>query len=688
MSLSCPFRRTLIAAAAVTSLSTFAPQAMAQSEGSVGNLDEITVTAGGYEQSVKDAPASISVITAAEIAKKSYTDVTDVLKDIPGVHIQGGGVEQSVMIRGMSADYTLFLVDGRPQQDNQAFGLNGQQGGTPINFLPPLDSIERIEVVRGPASSLYGSDAIGGVVNIITKKVVDKFSGSLTTEYIHPGAGNDVTNAGFQTSGALNIPLVKDVLSLQLTGAFRNQREADFVGGDDSAAADPKFRRQNLGAKLGFRLDPQNTFTAGVGRTEQQRWHNPGRSLAADDSASYSKSVRDNFFVTHEGRYKDMLWETYLNYDTSENPTRINATTGEGISFDTLTANTQATWFLGKHTVTAGANLKNEKLQDGASNGLNLPGFVVPTDVVTMERKMKSVFVEDNWQLTNDLSVLLSGRYDHSDTYGGKFSPKVYSVYNLTPNLALKGGLTTGYKTPSLRNAATDFGSTSMGGVIIGNPNLKPETTRNIEIGLNYKNTEAGVGGSLTVYRSKFKDKLLRTGRICAQNVVCEWGGVTYPGHQFGYTTMENVDSAELHGLEWTMDWKISPTLNYRHSYTYAKSKQTSGTYKGSPLNDIPEHMLNMSLDWRATDKLSVWTQFNYRGKTSGRAVASSGSGTNDVRYPAYTFVDVGMVYDITRDLKLRFGVYNLTNKTVTPEDGYAYVLDGRRYSVALSARF
>ena len=683
-----PFRRTLIAAAAISSLSMLATQAAAQSEQTVGQLDTITVTAGGYEQSVKDAPASITVITAEEIAKKSYTDVTDVLKNVPGVHIQGGGVEQSVMIRGMSADYTLFLVDGRPQQDNQAFGLNGAQAGTPINFLPPLDSIERIEVVRGPASSLYGSDAIGGVVNIITKKVVNKFSGSITSEYIQPGGGNRVTSSGFQTSLALNVPLRQDVLSLQVTGAFRDQKEADFVGGSDSAAADPRFKRENYAAKFGLKIDAQNTFTFGASRTTQERWHNPGKSLAATAAASYSESVRDNLFITHEGRYKDMLWESYLNYDTSENPTRVNATTGNGIGFDTLTANTQATWFLGKHTLTTGANLKNEELKDGATNGLNLPGIVVPTDVVTMERKQKALFVEDNWQLTPDLSLLLSGRYDHSDTYGGKFSPKIYSVYNLTPNLALKGGLTTGYKTPSLRSAATDFGSTSMGGVVIGNPDLKPETTRNLEVGLNYGNANAGLSGSLTVYKSEFKDKLLRTGRICAQNVVCQWGGVTYPAHAFGYTTMENVDSAELQGLEWTADWKVGRDLTYRHSYTYAESEQTSGTYIGQPLNDIPEHMFNVSLDWRATGKLNIWTQLNYRGETSGRAVAASGSGTNGVKYPAYTFMDVGLVYDITPDLKLKFGVYNLTNKIVTPEDGFAYVLDGRRYSVALSARF
>ncbi|WP_159915447.1 TonB-dependent receptor [Pantoea sp. 18069] len=688
MSLSLPFRRTLIAAAAISSLSALTSHAMAQSTQSATQLDEITVTAGGYEQSVKDAPASITVITADEIAKKSYTDVTDVLKNVPGIHIQGGGVEQSVMIRGMSADYTLFLVDGRPQQDNQAFGLNGAQAGTPINFLPPLESIERIEVVRGPASSLYGSNAIGGVVNIITKKVVNKFSGSVTTEYIQPGAGNEVTNAGFQTSMALNLPIVQDLLSLQLTGAFRNQDEADFVGGGDSAAADPKYQLQNFGAKASLKVNAQNAFTFGATRTTQERSHNPGKSLAADAEASYSKSVRNNLFATHEGRYKDMLWESYVSYDTSENPTRVNATTGNSIGFDTLTANTQATFFLGKHTLTGGANYKSEKLMDGASNGLNLPGIVVPTDVVTMERDMYALFLEDNWRLTDDLSLLLSGRYDYSEDFGGKLSPKVYAVYDLTPTLALKGGMTTGYKTPSLRNAATDFGSTSMGGVVIGNPDLKPETTRNFEIGLNYGNANTGLAGSLTVYRSKFKDKLLRTGRICEPNVVCQSGGVTYPAHQYGYTLMENVDSAELKGLEWTADWKVNRDWTYRHSYTYAKTEQTSGTNAGKPLNDIPEHMFNTTLDWRATHKLNVWTQLNFRGKTSGRTTNASGSSTNDVKYPAYTFVDVGLVYAAAPNVKLRFGVYNLTNKVVTPEEGFAYVLDGRRYSASMTVQF
>lgn len=127
-------------------------------------LDEVQVvtTAGGYEQNIADAAATISVITKEELENKSYSDVTDVLKNVPGVYVNGGGSNQSISIRGMGASYTLYLIDGKPMQDNQAFSPNGSGGGNQINFLPPLEAIERIEVVRGPASSLYGSDAMGG----------------------------------------------------------------------------------------------------------------------------------------------------------------------------------------------------------------------------------------------------------------------------------------------------------------------------------------------------------------------------------------------------------------------------------------------------------------------------------------------------------------------------------------------
>lgn len=689
------FRRRILATSSLVVISLVPQSGLAADDqaGSSYSRDDaipsdIVVSATGYELNVQDAPATISVITADEIKQRSYTDIADVLINVPGIHIQGGGVEQSIMMRGMSADYTLFLIDGKRMQDNQAFGLNGAQAGTPINFLPPLDSIERIEVIRGPASSLYGSDAIGGVINVITKKVMNDFGGSFTTEYIKAGPGNDVTNDGVNASLVVNVPVIRDRLSLQVTGGLRYQDEADFVGGSDSAAADPEFKRKNVAGKLSFRLDDANTFTAGGGHTVQERTATPGKSIAATAAATYNKSVRDNYFVTHEGDFGSLVWNSYVTFDTSSNPTRVNATTGNSIGFDTLVANTQAALALSRHKIVAGANYFHEKLQDGSTNGLNLPGIVVPTDVVTMDRKQYAGFLEDNWEIVDDLSLLLSGRYDHSEDFGGRFSPKAYAVFNATDALTIKGGVTSGYKVPSLRMAATDFGSTSMGGVIIGNPDLKPEKTVNYEVGVSYVDRRAGISTSLTAYKSDFKDKLLRTGRICAQNVVCEYGGVIYPAHQFGYTTYINVDTAELKGVEWTVDWKVVERLRYRHSYTYSQTEQTSGTNAGKPLNDIPEHMFNASIDWEAMDAFKVWGQLNYRGKTSGRTTNSSGSATNDFRYPPYTFYNLGFVIEANADVRVNLGVYNLTNKQVTPEDGFAYVLDGRRFSASLSVDF
>ena len=151
----------------------------------VTKLETIVVTtAGGFEQNIADAPASISVITGEELQKKSYTDVIDAVKNMPGVSVQGGGNNKEITIRGMGASYTKYLIDGRPVSAGRAVNGNGTDGGKIGAYLPPIDMIERIEVVRGPMSSLYGSDAMGGVINIITKKASSSnWHGSISPEY-------------------------------------------------------------------------------------------------------------------------------------------------------------------------------------------------------------------------------------------------------------------------------------------------------------------------------------------------------------------------------------------------------------------------------------------------------------------------------------------------------------------------
>lgn len=663
----------------------YAEEAVANDE----KMEVIVVTASGYEQNILQAPASISVISAEELKLKSYSDVTDALKHVAGVQIMGGGVEQSVLIRGMTADYTLFLIDGKPTQRNDAFGLNGAQAGTPINFLPPIEAIERIEVIRGPASALYGSDAMGGVVNIITKKVINDWKGSVTTEYSYAPSSNKVNEDGFQTSFYLNAPLIKDTLSLQLTGSFLNQDESNFVGGGDSAASDPEYKKKNVGSKFGWKADDSNTFTLGHNYTLQERTHTPGKSLADDGTESYSKSVKNDYFLTHDGRYNGFQLTSYVNYDTSKNPSRVNETTGNGISYDVLTVNSQGTYFFEKHTLSGGVTYKNETLEDGATNGLREPVVPDANAVVKMDSYQYSLYLEDVWNVLDDLSLSLSGRYDNNEKFGSNISPKAYAVYSLNDHFVIKGGVTSGFRAPALRQSATDFGSTSMGGVIIGNPELKPEKSLNYEAGVGYNNNALHLSTSLTVYQTDFEDKINRTGRVCLQNEECVYNGTTYPAHQFGYTAYENVDEAQLQGVEWTVDYRFTDNLKYRHSYTYTNTEQKTGTYAGEPLNDLAKHMFNASVDWQATDKLMLWAQTNYRSKTTGRwQTGTSGSSSNGIKYPAYTFFDIGAVYKPENNISLKAGIYNVANKEVTTEEDYAYVLDGRRFIFAFSYNF
>ena len=129
----------------------------------------------------RDAPASITVISREDLEKKSYGDVTDMLMDVPGVNITGGGSSSDISIRGMAPAYTMLLIDGR-RQNTRETRPNSDNPGIEQGWLPPLQAIERIEVIRGPMSSLYGSDAMGGVVNIITRKVPVEWTGSVRNE--------------------------------------------------------------------------------------------------------------------------------------------------------------------------------------------------------------------------------------------------------------------------------------------------------------------------------------------------------------------------------------------------------------------------------------------------------------------------------------------------------------------------
>ncbi|MEE2364748.1 TonB-dependent receptor [Klebsiella pneumoniae] len=198
------------------------------------NEETLVVTASATEQNVKDAPASISVITQQDLQRKPVQNLKDVLRDVPGVQLTNeGDNRKGVSIRGLSSSYTLILVDGkRVNSRNAVFRHNDFD----LNWIP-VDAIERIEVVRGPMSSLYGSDALGGVVNIITKKIGQKWTGTLsadTTIQEHRDRG-DTWNGQFFTSG----PLIDGVLGMKAYGSLAKRAKDDPQSSSNATGKTP-----------------------------------------------------------------------------------------------------------------------------------------------------------------------------------------------------------------------------------------------------------------------------------------------------------------------------------------------------------------------------------------------------------------------------------------------------------------
>ena len=206
---------------AVCVMAALAAQVMAAQAANKEDVIVVT-TASGFQQKIEDAAATISVVSREQLEDKAYRDVTDALKDVPGVVVTGGGSSSDISIRGMDPKYTMILVDGKRVASRET-RPNSDNSGIEQGWLPPLTAIDRIEVVRGPMSSLYGSDAMGGVINIITRKAQGEWHASVRTDATITES-KDSGNTG-QGSFFAAGPLVDNLLSMKVNGQYSHRGE-------------------------------------------------------------------------------------------------------------------------------------------------------------------------------------------------------------------------------------------------------------------------------------------------------------------------------------------------------------------------------------------------------------------------------------------------------------------------------
>ncbi len=634
------------------------------------NEDQLVVTATGFSQERREAPATISVVNEKELNTRSNQNVTEALREMPGVLTGSGNgslATGDVQMRGMDSSYTSYMVNGIKQGTRESRPY-GHHIGTEAAFMPPIAAIERIEVIRGPMSSLYGSDSIGGVVNVITKKGynLDSWTGVLEDNYfLQEKSEYGNTN---QTNLFLMGPIIPGKLGVSLAADYLDRRDDDSPDKERFV----KHEAGNLDATIS--MSPTDTqlwdLNAVKGHQEKTRHGNPW----------YWGFDRDAISLSQHAWYGDILEsKNFVSYEKARTEYRVPYLSPQFIKQNNFEANSANTFTLGDHQLTLGANYTRNELDDtfGIADK-EVPGV---TPVSKISRDGWAVFAEDAWMIVPDFTMTTSARLDHDSYFGYHVTPKLYGNWTLDENWAVKGGVSAGYKKPDLRQNNSGFtsvyGSYPYSEIGIGNDDLKPEKSVNTEVGVYWQKDTLALDA--TVFHTKFKDKISDY-TICTATAtqMCVYNG--YEAESV--SQYFNVSDAEIYGLELNGDWQATPTLKANVNYTYTHSEQKSGQYKGDALNEFPTSMANISLTWEALNDLELWTKASWRSNTPDIGKSTSTE--------AYAVMDLGTRYRVNKNLTLMAGIYNLfdANPLHTTSYNEASVLEGRRYNLGARVEF
>lgn len=628
-------------------------------------LDTSVVSASGYAQDTREAPASVSVITQKELATKPIIDIGTAIGDVPGVDISQNKMGASeISIRGFDSGYTLVLIDGRKQNTSGSMINNGFDPSTVI--MPPPGAIDRIEVIRGPASTVWGSDSVGGVVNIITKKHVDRFTGSIGVDYTRFFEDDKYGNR-WGTNVWLATPLVEDTLSLQLRARYLS-RDAYELKKPTSSNSNPYAAHSptegftgNIGGRLDLTFDQNNDFYFDADYT---RYKGGAMNTSSSSIKSYRWWNKYNAVVGHQGRYDIGTLDTYFQYNSLQETRRYSSDSDDLTGSWTLqkgspimestsyTFNTKLQTPLdfgsyGNMMLQTGLEAVYEDFNDSQSTTVSGLKHDIDLDQTTL-----AGFAEGEYFINEQWIATAGARLHWSDIFGTHVSPRAYLVYKPSEIISFKGGVANGYKTPAIKKLTDGAYSVSRGVTAYGNPDLKPEESWSWELSTTVQ-VPSVMNVTFGVFWTDFKNQLdtvtlndagdtqdINNGKVRAKGVELLLNTESFYGFRFqgGYT----YTHAEI--LEGDLTTRSS------RYYTWPDSKRP---------NELPRHSITARLDYDWND-LNVYV----KSTTKLDSERQSYKGTANVdKYKNYTKIDIGANYTWNKNHHFAIALNNVTNE-------------------------
>ncbi len=602
-------------------------------------LDNVVVTGTRTEETLLDVPVRTEVIDSQTLQSRHVQDAADALDLLGGLYVKAshGKEGQEVWMQGFNSDRILILIDGRRPV--------ASTGATVDLTQISVENIERIEVVKGATSALYGTAAMGGVINIITKKNRDPLHVSF--DALGGSWLKRAVEEPSYTRIAGSIQMKEALYELSLAADRRDdkgfaydpdsfEQEGQAVERDNlklNAAWTPGAHRIYVEAEYfdESKYRPSLTLTPGVGYLEQ---------VYGEEVESLALGLGGEHPLGEE-RLRWRLW--YQEYDsTSDNDIRVTPFVEDRRRADIVYEGGEAQYdtALGEaHLLSMGAMWHQESLDQTKSKGSS--SGIVTTDELgdDASRHNLEAYLQDSWMLGEDAELLPGVRYQDDSDFGGHLAPKINAMMHLLRSplhVTLRGGVGTGYRIPTLKERYYSFDQSQHGYQVIGNPDLQPETSLSYQAGIEAV-FESGSALGLNLFYNDI-DKLIDT--RYNEEATLQSGLDTYD--------YQNIGSAVTQGVEFTASWALEQT-QFKGAYTYLHTKDDT---TGLKLTQRPEHQFKGSIEQRIGDLLAVFVM----QAQSEEYVDEENAHTS----PGYALYDFKLTYEPNKTWRLYGGCDNL----------------------------
>lgn len=575
------------------------------------SLNEIVVTGTGTEHYLKDAPVQTEVISGSALKEYAGRDIEDILNGLSSSFtFSRSDMGSNIQLNGLKNDYILILIDGKR--------INGDVGGQNDLSRINMNNIERIEIVKGAVSSLYGSDAIGGVINFISKKHNDKFGVSNTSRLGEYGDVNQSNNVSF-SHGKLSS---NTSFSLNHTDGWQNTKQEWYRGKLYENSVTKTVNRStnySVSEDLSYQASKRLSLNANISFYEKWTY----RPTGIPQWRLYDFYYRDQTYGIGT-KYK-LQGQNYLSFDVSydrydyfydytsreytdyfdENGDRIVYYTGDRIlqtSQRRVLSNAKAVFYLNdRNTLNTGV----EYIWDKLISPYRLEGDKATAYSI-------SAYAQDEWNITESLNVTAGVRMGQHKEFGQTFTPKVSAMYKLG-NFNIRGTYSNGFKAPTIKELYYHYYATIMSKykAYYGNTDLKAQKSDYYAMNIEYHTSR--FKASITAYHNNIKNM------ISLQTVETSYEDRL----QLVEETMKYVNLAKgrTYGLDFTFDAELPMNMKVGGGYSYLDAKgqrtddETATDYmKYVYINGTSHHNANIRLSWSQS-----WKKYKLGINLNGR---------------------------------------------------------------------